>query len=313
MSIRQRTSTCKKTTLEKCSTALTGGAAEAVEQEKIEQSLELLAIWEELPTWQQDNHYILSGYRRASNSYRTSLASLTYTHNESVNIYSHLFGALLALAGILVLLLLYYSSSSTTLSSLLPSSFGGADALAFACFFVGAAACLSMSATYHTISNHSPTVARLGNQLDYAGIVLLIWGSFVASIYYGFACHSHLRLLYWTMVRLCCTSFLLSFLPLVILDFACRSPIQGSDAVFMSQETRRSKPPILLDIYPLGSVYKTLLYRSPFLVSDALSCPSDPNSALRNGGLIVRPCSYPWASSPSFPFYRDGNSMASIE
>ena len=295
MSIRQRK------TIEKGSIALTG-AAETVEQ-KIEQSL--LAIWEELPTWQQDNHYILTGYRRASNSYRTSLASLTYAHNESVNIYSHLIGALLALASGLVLLLYYSSSSSSSL--LLPSSFGGADALAFACFFVGAATCLSMSATYHTISNHSPTVARLGNQLDYAGIVLLIWGSFVASIYYGFACHSHLRLLYWKMVRVCSThSF--SFFPLLVINYS-----RKSRCFHTSLETRPSPHDPLLYICIHWYSFIVLVYRSLFWVSAALSCPSDLNSAPRDGGLIVRPCSYPWASSPSSLFYRDGDSMALIE
>jgi adiponectin receptor len=74
------------------------------------------------------------------------------------------------------------------------------DIFVFSCFFFGAAACLGMSATFHTISNHSPGVARWGNQLDYLGIVCLIWGSFIPSIYYGFAGEVVLRQRYWTMV-----------------------------------------------------------------------------------------------------------------
>jgi adiponectin receptor len=57
-----------------------------------------------------------------------------------------------------------------------------------------------MSATFHAISNHSPEVARWGNQLDYLGIVCLIWGSFVPSIYYGFLEDGALIVRYWTMV-----------------------------------------------------------------------------------------------------------------
>jgi len=54
-----------------------------------------LLLWHELPSWQQDNEFILSGYRPASGSLQWSLESLKYIHNESVNIYSHLFGAIL--------------------------------------------------------------------------------------------------------------------------------------------------------------------------------------------------------------------------
>lgn len=60
--------------------------------------------------------------------------------------------------------------------------------------------CLGMSATYHALANHSERVARAGNRLDYLGIVVLIWGSFVPSIYYGFAREPALVRGYWSMV-----------------------------------------------------------------------------------------------------------------
>ncbi|GAB7335560.1 hypothetical protein MBLNU13_g07898t2 [Cladosporium sp. NU13] len=56
----------------------------------------LTVLWSDLPAWLQDNQHIHSGYRPASNSYRKSFASLTHLHNESVNIYTHLVGAVLA-------------------------------------------------------------------------------------------------------------------------------------------------------------------------------------------------------------------------
>lgn len=151
----------------------------------------LTVAWVDLPAWQQDNHYILTGYRPASNSFQKSFSSLGYLHNESVNIYSHLLGGLLfTIVGVV----LY--------SSLVPryETATKGDILSFGCFFAGAALCLGMSGTYHTISNHSQIVARFGNKLDYVGIVFLIAGSFVPSIYYGFYCHPHLQELYWTMV-----------------------------------------------------------------------------------------------------------------
>lgn len=120
----------------------------------------LTVLWNDLPTWLQDNQHIHSGYRPASNSYRKSLASLTHLHNESVNIYTHLVGAGLALlAAVYAYAALRPRYEQATRQ----------DVWVFACFFGGAVACLGMSAAYHTVSNHSERVARMGNRLDYLG------------------------------------------------------------------------------------------------------------------------------------------------
>lgn len=113
-------------------------------------------------------------------------------HNESVNIYTHLLGALLA-AGALFSLH----------ASLLPRlhTFTPADVAAFSLFLASCAACLALSATYHTISNHSAQVARIGNKLDYLGITILIAGSFSSLIHYGFhECRPDLRAAYRTFI-----------------------------------------------------------------------------------------------------------------
>jgi adiponectin receptor len=78
------------------------------------------------------------------------------------------------------------------------------DVLVFSCFFVGATACLGLSATFHLFSNHSDRVQKFGNQLDYLGIVFLIWGSFIPSIYYGFQQDPELVKRYWTMITTIC-------------------------------------------------------------------------------------------------------------
>src|SRR5436305_5620486 len=96
-------------------------------EERVEKAI--LLLWDELPSWQQDNHYIRSGYRRESRSYRESFASLGYLHNESVNIYSHLLGAIaFTCLGVILNSILgpRYVSASTS------------NVLAFACFFLGA-------------------------------------------------------------------------------------------------------------------------------------------------------------------------------
>ncbi|RKF80992.1 ADIPOR-like receptor SPBC12C2.09c [Golovinomyces cichoracearum] len=167
----------------------------------------LTVSWNDLPKWQQDNNYIRTGYRPASGSFHGSFASITYLHNESVNIHSHLFGAIVF---ILLGFIFYFSCSpNKTFSNSLSYIFMGArlnivantaDILVFGVFFAGAASCLAMSGTYHTISNHSPTVSRWGNKMDYIGIVCLIVGSFIPSIFYGFYCHTNLQKLYWIMI-----------------------------------------------------------------------------------------------------------------
>ena len=188
-------------------------AANAVEPQltkaelKLEQRLTIL--WHELQPWQQDNHYIHSGYRPASNSYVRSIASLTYLHNETVNIYTHLVGALGALyAGAVAASVRAAALRDAWLVvRMAVDSADMCDVLAFACFFGGAATCLGLSATYHLLSNHSQAVARWGNALDYIGIVALIWGSFVPSIFYGFKDEPMLAQTYWTMITVigaCC-------------------------------------------------------------------------------------------------------------
>lgn len=166
-------------------------AAHGLAQVEKEAESRLTVLWHDLPHWRQDNHYILSGYRPSSNSYLKSFQSLSYLHNESVNIYTHLVGAILAFLGafaIYGILAPRYDSATQE------------DVLGFSCFFLGAVACLGMSATYHTISNHSHAVAIWGNKLDYLGIVFLIWGSFIPVLYYAFQSEPQLMKTYAAMV-----------------------------------------------------------------------------------------------------------------
>ena len=170
-----------------------GAATVADASKTLEKRVEekLILVWDELSPWQQDNHYIRSGYRAPSNSYSKSWKSLGYLHNETVNIYTHLVGALLAVvAGISLYIILEPRYETATRE----------DVWAFGCYFAGAVACLGMSGTYHTIQNHSHEVAVWGNKLDYLGIVFLIWGSFVPVLYYAFRDEPELRKTYWAMI-----------------------------------------------------------------------------------------------------------------
>lgn len=151
----------------------------------------LLLLWDDLPHWRRDNSYIRSGYRHIKPSYTHSLFSLTHLHNESVNIWSHLLGAIVAIGAAAYSYLLVhprYDSASN------------GDVIAFAAFFGGAVSCLGMSATFHALLSHSEDVARWGNKLDYTGIVVLIVGSYVPALYYGFFCTPQLMKSYLSLV-----------------------------------------------------------------------------------------------------------------
>ncbi|KAH6635625.1 hemolysin-III related-domain-containing protein [Chaetomium sp. MPI-SDFR-AT-0129] len=182
-----------------------------------------LLHWDDLPPWRRDNPSILQGYRPTSQSWRGSLRSLGYLHNESVNIWTHLLGAVfvsllvgsLLLVGVVVGERGFGDGFGFRLGSGLGlgdlgvkveeavwglvevgkgyvSTASGADVVVLGCFFGGAFCCLGMSATYHMLCNHSEAVARVGNKLDYTGIVFLIVGSYVPSLWYGFYCRAAL-------------------------------------------------------------------------------------------------------------------------
>ncbi|KAI1311604.1 hypothetical protein EDD11_003344 [Mortierella claussenii] len=143
--------------------------------------------WDELPLWMHDNPAILTGYRRETFSYRKCLASLGYLHNETVNIYSHLLGALICIIGAPFV----YFSLFDVLDTI-----KWTDVAVFYVFLAGAVICLSMSASFHTFSCHSEPVAHQWNRCDYVGIVFLIAGSFYPAIFYGFYCFKIWQIMY---------------------------------------------------------------------------------------------------------------------
>ncbi|KAL7810823.1 putative hemolysin-III channel protein Izh2 [Trichoderma gracile] len=159
----------------------------------LEQKLSSLLSWDDLPAWRRDNAFILTGYRPIIPSYAASARSLLYLHNESVNIWSHLSGAIVAILTAIYLYLVIRPRYESATSS---------DVLVFACFLGSAVVCLGMSATYHALTDHSPEVAKWGNKLDYTGIVALIVGSYVPALYYGFFCHPVLMAEYLYLICL---------------------------------------------------------------------------------------------------------------
>ncbi|KAH9900597.1 HlyIII-domain-containing protein [Xylariomycetidae sp. FL2044] len=123
--------------------------------------------------------------RQASSSYAKSVQSAFTVHNETANIWSHLLGT------VIFLLSLYrcLESGMTTTASMMRTP----DILALGLYISCVAVCFLLSAAFHTFSDHSQEVHKLGHELDHLGIVLVIWGTGVSGAYFAFYCERSLR------------------------------------------------------------------------------------------------------------------------
>lgn len=157
-----------------------------------------------------------------------------YTHNETVNIHTHLWGALVSVAILGAHYLHHIDASPAWLeplahhaiftpkilrssatienaehilsrlhlptSPVLHSPNDWRDTVGFTIFLLCAISCLAFSSTYHTLQCHSHSVARRWNALDYVGIVNMIVGSFLPALHYGFYCRPGWQLFYGSCI-----------------------------------------------------------------------------------------------------------------
>ncbi|KAL7945348.1 putative mPR-likeG-protein-coupled receptor [Trichoderma barbatum] len=158
-----------------------------------------LLFFYEIPRWQQDNEYLLSGYRPMSGSTWISFAGLAYMHNQTINIYSHLVGCIAFCA-----LPFYFHCNFYRFQPNAKID----DMVVISIYCTGVAVCFAFSATFHILWNHSQALTSYWNKLDYLGILVLMWGAGIPTIYYGFFCNQSLQWLYWmttSSTALCCT------------------------------------------------------------------------------------------------------------
>ncbi|XP_076373600.1 adiponectin receptor protein-like isoform X1 [Tachypleus tridentatus] len=141
-----------------------------------------------LPRWLQDNDFIHRGHRPPLPSFSACFGSIFRIHTETGNIWTHLLGCLMFLG-----IAAYFLTRPS-------HQIHWQEKLVFTSFFAGAILCLGMSFTFHTVHCHSEKVGKLFSKLDYCGIALLIIGSFVPWLYYGFYCNFHPRLIYLILV-----------------------------------------------------------------------------------------------------------------
>ena len=145
----------------------------------------------EVPSWYAHNAFVLTGYRPVTKSIALCARSLSYLHNETVNIYSHL------IPTIIVLLASY--SFDRYFTSRFPQA-SWTDELVFRIFLTTSVICFGTSAAYHTLICHSENFASLWVRLDYVAIIVQIVGSFIPGLYFGFYCEPNLQKRYWSMV-----------------------------------------------------------------------------------------------------------------
>ncbi|GMR48345.1 hypothetical protein PMAYCL1PPCAC_18540, partial [Pristionchus mayeri] len=150
--------------------------------------------FEYLPEWLQDNEYLRTGHRPPLPSFGSCFKSIFALHTETGNIWTHMYGCVLFVGVALWFLL--------RPALLVPWQ----EKLVFSAFFLGAVCCLGLSFTFHTVQCHSQQMGSLFSKLDYTGISLLIMGSFVPWIHYGFYCRPAFQIVYISMIVILGTS-----------------------------------------------------------------------------------------------------------
>ncbi|KAL7763734.1 hypothetical protein ACKLNR_007092 [Fusarium oxysporum f. sp. zingiberi] len=148
--------------------------------------------WHDIPEWRRDNKYILAGYRPLEADYLQVIKSLTFLHNETCNVYTHLIGA--------VLLPLFAAAILRTIYGPQYIDVTRTDFIMFSVFFCSAESCLIFSAIYHLIGSHSHEVEQFWHRMDLLGIVIVTVGTFIPGIYYIFNCEPFLQKIHWTIV-----------------------------------------------------------------------------------------------------------------
>lgn len=141
-----------------------------------------------LPEWLQDNDFLHTGHRPPLPSFAACFKSIFRVHTETGNIWTHMIGCA-AFIGIAAYFLTRPHDDVQWI-----------DKVVFLPFFVGAVACLGLSFAFHTLHCHSERVGKIFSKLDYVGIAMLIMGSFVPWVYYGFYCHLEPKIGYITAV-----------------------------------------------------------------------------------------------------------------
>ncbi|KAK8054697.1 hypothetical protein PG994_009764 [Apiospora phragmitis] len=134
-----------------------------------------LLEWDAISPWRQILEGLLAELDLPTQRNRYARDVLVATY---FSIFSHVLGTLLFLS------LPYHIFSTEIPPRYVVAT--AADIIVCSIYFGGVAVCFTLSTLFHTFMSHSPTVYARGMQLDFQGILLLMWGSTVPLAYYHF-------------------------------------------------------------------------------------------------------------------------------
>ncbi|KAG7213054.1 hypothetical protein KM043_002385 [Ampulex compressa] len=155
------------------------GKISAEEEEKLRR----LLPYEDAPEHLQHNPYIRHGYRGYLTT-KLCLESVFWWTNETINIWSHIFGWML-----------FFGLTLYDLCLLnIHASFG--DKLIVALLLICFQACMILSSVYHTFSCRSAKDYICFLSFDLFGIALSLLSIYMSGVYYAFWCHKDLQQFY---------------------------------------------------------------------------------------------------------------------
>ncbi|XP_026480455.1 progestin and adipoQ receptor family member 3-like [Ctenocephalides felis] len=145
--------------------------------------------YDEAPAHLRFNPFIRSGYRGILST-QMCLESVFWWTNETINIWSHLFGYLLFLG------------LTVTDLALLQIQAGWFDKLIVGALLGCFQACMILSSMYHTFSCRSEHDYRSFLAYDLFGISLSLFAIYISGIYYAFWCFPALKFFYMVTVTI---------------------------------------------------------------------------------------------------------------
>nr|CAD7442117.1 unnamed protein product [Timema bartmani] len=176
-----------------CRGSETSGGSKVVESSpqpelrEYKDALGPLLSYNEAPSHLKFNPYIRSGYRGLLTT-KMCLESIFWWTNETVNIWSHIFGWMLFMGLTLYDLVLLNIHASFTDKFIV--------ALLLVCFQV----CMVLSSLYHTFSCRSEKDYMCFLSFDLFGIALSLLAIYMSGVYYAFWCHKEWQTFYLVTV-----------------------------------------------------------------------------------------------------------------
>nr|XP_036212754.1 progestin and adipoQ receptor family member 3 isoform X1 [Bactrocera oleae]XP_036212755.1 progestin and adipoQ receptor family member 3 isoform X1 [Bactrocera oleae]XP_036212756.1 progestin and adipoQ receptor family member 3 isoform X1 [Bactrocera oleae]XP_036212757.1 progestin and adipoQ receptor family member 3 isoform X1 [Bactrocera oleae]XP_036212758.1 progestin and adipoQ receptor family member 3 isoform X1 [Bactrocera oleae]XP_036212759.1 progestin and adipoQ receptor family member 3 len=145
--------------------------------------------FEDAPDHLKFNPYIRRGYRTFLST-KLCLQSVFWWTNETINIWSHLFGCLLFIG--LTIFDFQFLQAHADVS----------DQVLVVCLLVCFCLCMLLSSIYHIFSCKSEEHYDFFLSVDFLGICLSLVAIYISGMYYAFWCFKTLRLVY-SVIALC--------------------------------------------------------------------------------------------------------------